>query len=55
MGRSLRRIKAAKPRIVKRKKKAGKVKSRVPEELTAARPDMAKKLGARCGGRGVRA
>lgn len=53
MGRSLRRIKKHKPRIVKRggaqKKKGARNKSKLPEEITAQRPDMQRKLGTRWG------
>ncbi len=47
MGGSLRRKKKHRPRIVKRGKKEGLRRSKVPEELTAERPDFRKKLGAR--------
>lgn len=50
MGRSLRRHKASRPKIIKRKKKSVNKKldtrSKEPEELTALRPDMEAKLGA---------
>ncbi|GAB4822055.1 hypothetical protein N2152v2_009101 [Parachlorella kessleri] len=46
MGGSLRRKKKHRPRIVKRGKKEGLRRSKVPEELTAERPDFRKKLGA---------
>jgi hypothetical protein len=46
MGRSLRRIKRRKPRIIKRKSKTPFKQSKLPEEITAARPSMKLKLGA---------
>lgn len=47
MGRSLRRIKKQKPRIVKKKKKVPFTKSKVPLEISHQSKDIEAKLGLR--------
>ena len=45
MGRSLRRVKRSKPKIIRKKKKKPFAKSRVPEEIKRANKMIEEKLG----------
>jgi phosphoribosyl-ATP pyrophosphohydrolase len=45
MGRSLRRVKRSKPKIIKRKKKSPFAKSRIPHELSNGMKALEEKLG----------
>lgn len=45
MGRSLRRVKRSKPKIIKRKKKSPFAKSRIPHELAKGTKALEEKLG----------